>query len=174
MGAATLSSDAVVHGLYARPDVIAAVTERFGRDVLHPDGSVDRSALGARAFAEPGGIRFLEELLHPRIGAARQEWVAHQRSADPPPPLLVCEVPLLFEAGLRDMFDAVLVVTASEPVRRARVEARGQAFSQRAGLQWDEDRKVAAADHAHVNDGDLAALEAWVAHMFARYAGPRP
>lgn len=174
MGAATLSSDAVVHGLYARPDVIAAVTERFGSDVLHPDGSVDRSALGARAFAEPGGIRFLEELLHPRIGAARQEWVAHERSADPPPPLLVCEVPLLFEAGLRDMFDAVLVVTASEPVRRARVEARGQAFSQRAGLQWDEDRKVAAADHAHVNDGDLAALEAWVADMFARYAGPRP
>lgn len=163
-----------MHGLYARPDVIAAVTERFGSDVLRPDGSVDRPALGARAFADPEGIRFLEGLLHPRIGVAREEWVARERAAEPAPPLLVCEVPLLFEAGLRDMFDAVLVVTAPEGVRRARVEARGQAFGQRAGLQWDEDRKVAAADHAYVNDGDLAALEAWVADMFGRYAGRRP
>ena len=170
MGASTLSSDAVVHGLYARPDVIAAVTERFGPDVLRPDGSVDRTALGARAFAEPDGLRFLEGLLHPRIGTAREEWMASARAADPSPPLLVCEVPLLFEAGLRDLFDAVLVVTASEPVRRARVEARGQTFAARAGQQWDEARKVAAADHSFSNDGDLAALEAWVGEMFDRYA----
>jgi len=163
-----------VHGLYAHPDVITAVTERFGREVLRPDGSVDRSALGARAFAEPDGIRFLEGLLHPRIGRAREEWIAAARAAEPPPPLLVCEVPLLFEAGVTGLFDAVLVVTAPEEVRRARVEARGQAFGQRAGVQWDEDRKAAAADHVYVNDGDIAALEAWVADMFGRYAGRRP
>jgi len=160
-----------VHALYARPDVIDAVTERFGRDVLRPDGSVDRAALGARAFAEPQGLPFLEGLLHPRIGVAREEWLDARRAATPPPPLLVCEVPLLFEAGLQDAFDAVLVVTASEDVRRARVEARGQTFAERAGRQWDEARKAAAADRVFINDGDRAALEAWVREVFAEYAG---
>jgi dephospho-CoA kinase len=174
LGAAVLSSDAVVHGLYARPDVVAAVRDRFGPGVLAPDGTVDRAALGARAFAEEGGIRFLEDLLHPRIGAEREAWIARARAADPPPPLLVCEVPLLFEAGLRDRFDAVLVVTASPEVRRARVEARGQSFAARAGRQWDEERKVAAADHHLVNDGDLAALHAWVAEVFRAHAVAAP
>ncbi len=52
-------------------------------------------------------------------------------AAEPPPALLVCEVPILFEAGLEDEFDAVLVITASDAVRRERVEARGQDFDQR-------------------------------------------
>lgn len=167
-----LSSDAVVHGLYARPDVVRAVVERFGTDVLDADGRVDRAVLGPRAFAQEGGIAFLEGLLHPRIGEERERWVAAQRSATPPPPLLVCEVPLLFEAGLRDAFDAVLVVTASPEVRRARVERRGQSFGERAGRQWDEEAKVAAADEAVVNDGDLAHLHEWVADVVRRYAMP--
>ncbi|MCU0307659.1 MAG: dephospho-CoA kinase [Thermoleophilia bacterium] len=169
-GAAVLSADAVVHALYADREVRAAVRERFGPGVIGPGGEVDRAALGARAFAEEGGIRFLEDLLHPRVGAAREAWVAARRAEDPPPPLLVCEVPLLFEAGLADRFDAVLVVTASEAVRRARVEARGQRFAERVGRQWDEGAKVAAADCAFTNDGDLDALGTWVAGCFARHA----
>jgi dephospho-CoA kinase len=168
-GAATLSSDDVVHGLYARPDVIDAVVQRFGGDVLRPDGSVDRAVLGARAFGREGGIRALEELLFPLVHGAREAWVAAARAARPRPPVLVCEVPLLFEAGLADRFDAVLVVTAPEEVRRARVEARGQAFAERAGRQWDEARKVAAADRVLVNDGDLAAVDRWAASVVADY-----
>jgi dephospho-CoA kinase len=168
-GAAVLSSDDVVHGLYARADVVDAVVQRFGPDVLGPDGAVDRAVLGPRAFAEDGGIAFLEGLLFPRVGEAREAWVAARRAEDPPPPLLVCEVPLLFEAGLAGRFDAVLVVTAPEAVRRARVEARGQAFAERAGRQWDEARKVAGADRVLVNDGDLAAVDRWAAGVVADY-----
>lgn len=167
-----LSSDAVVHALYGRDDVVRAVVDRFGADVLDADGRVDRAVLGPRAFAQDGGIAFLEALLHPRIAQERERWVAAQRAAEPPPPLLVCEVPLLFEAGLQDAFDAVVVVTASPEVRRARVERRGQAFGERAGRQWDEAAKVAAADAAVVNDGDLHHLHAWVADVMARYAAP--
>ena len=165
-GAAVLSADDVVHGLYRDPEVIAAVTERFGHDILATDGQVDRALLGQRAMAEDGGIGFLESLLHPRIGAARDAWVAAQRAQAPPPPLLVCEVPLLFEVGLQDHFDQVLVVTAPPEVRRARVEARGQDFDARAAMQWDEDRKVAAANASYVNDGSEADLDAWVGRMF--------
>lgn len=169
-----LSADDLVHCLYRDPDVIAAVRERFGSDVMAADGSVDRAVLGSRAFADDGGITFLEQLLHPRIARARAIWVAEQRSLVPPPPLLVCEVPLLFEAGLADRFDAVFVVTAPEALRRQRVAARGQAFVQRSGLQWDEARKVAAADGSYVNDGSPEALDDWALAVFLRYASSIP
>lgn len=169
MGAAVLSADAVVHGLYGRDDVRAAVRERFGADVFGPGGAVDRAALGERAFAEEGGLAFLEGLLHPRIGEARREWIARESLRHPAPPVIVCEVPLLFEAGLEDAFDAVLVVTAPEHVRRARVAGRGQDFDARSAHQLDEPRKVAAADMHYVNDGTLADLDAWVASVIDRY-----
>ena len=161
----------MVHLIYAEPKVIAAVRQRFGDGVIGPDGAVDRAALGPRAFAEEGGLAFLEGLVHPRVGDRREAWVAARRAEAPPPPLLVCEVPVLFEAGLEGAFDAVLVVTASDEVRRARVEARGQDFDQRRARQVPEREKVARADRAFVNDGGVDALRAWVADRFAEYAG---
>ncbi|MCB0873093.1 MAG: dephospho-CoA kinase [Thermoleophilia bacterium] len=171
-GAATQSSDQVVHDLYLDPEVIAAVRERFGDDVLDPDGTVDRRRLGALAFAQEGGVAFLERLLHPRIGPARDRWIAQQRALPAPPPLLVCEVPLLFESGLADGFDAVLVVTAGERLRRRRVQERGQDFDARAARQWSEADKIAAADEVFENDGSLSDLHEWVADVVRRYARP--
>jgi len=174
LGAATLSSDDAVHAAYARPEVVERVRARFGDAVIRPDGSVDRALLGPRAFAEEGGLAALEAMVHPLVGRAREEWIAAQAAADPPPPLLVCEVPLLYEVGLADRFDAVLVVTASDDVRRARVEARGQDFASRAAHQLPEDAKVGKADAHFVNDGDRDALRAWVVDRFAEYAGRSP
>ena len=170
-GAATLSSDRVVHDLYADPEVRSAVAERFGPGVLARDGAIDRTALGALAFAQEGGLAFLEGLLHPRIEGRRRAWVAEQSARRPPPPLLVCEVPLLFEAGIEDRFDAALLVTAPDEVRRRRVEARGQDFDARSVRQLPEADKAARADRTVVNDGGLDALRAWVADRFAEYAG---
>ena len=169
-GAAVLSADDGVHRLYNDPAVVQSVVGRFGDGVRDRDGGVDRPALGAAAMAADGGMKFLEDLLHPRIGTARTEWIAEQRALMPAPPLLVCEVPLLFEVGLADRFDAVLVVTASDDVRRERVTARGQDFDARAALQWDEERKVAAANASYVNDGTEAQLDAWVDDMFRVWA----
>ena len=103
--------------------------------------------------------------------AVRRGWEERQRELRTPPPLLVVEVPLLFEAGLAADYDAVLVVTASEAVRRARVEARGQDFAGRSARQLGEAEKVARADRAYVNDGSLDDLRAWVAARFREYAG---
>jgi len=151
--------------------VVAAVRGRFGDGVLDARGAVDRALLGPRAFAEEGGLGFLEGLIHGRVGERRRQWIAEQAAATSPPALLVCEVPLLFEAGLQAEFDAVIVVTASEPVRRARVEARGQDFGQRSARQTPEAEKVARADRAYVNDGGVAELRAWIADRYAEYAG---
>ena len=78
---------------------------------------------------------------------------------------------MLFEAGAEGRFDAALLVTAPEEVRRRRVEARGQDFQARSARQMREDEKAARADRVLVNDAGLAALRAWVADRFAEYAG---
>ncbi len=170
-GAAVLSSDDVVHAVYGDPEVVAAVRGRFGDDVLGPDGAVDRRVLGPRALAEEGGIAFLEGLVHPRVQGARETWFAAEMARDPRPALLVCEVPLLFEARLAHHFDVVLVVTASDGVRRERVEARGQDFDAIRARQTPEDEKVARADAHYVNDAGLAELRGWVADRYAEYSG---
>lgn len=170
LGAAVMSSDSVVHACYLDPEVVAAVRARFGDGVVGADGSVDRGSLGRLVFDAPDDRRFLEQLIHPRIHRAREDWIAAERAKRPPPPLLVCEVPLLFEVGLEDSFDAVLVVSASEAVRRERVASRGQDFGARSAQQLSEDEKLRRADRAYVNDGSLQDLRAWVAECFQEYA----
>lgn len=173
LGAATLSSDDVVASVYRDPAVAAVVRERFGADAIDGNGGVDRAALGTMAFAEPDGIEFLESLIHPRVAEARHGWVDREMRRQPPSPVLVCEVPLLFEVGAEGDFDAVLVVTASEAIRRVRVSARGQDFEGRRARQLPEGEKVARADEVFVNDGTEADLEAWAGEMFAKYAEDR-
>ena len=165
-----MSSDEIVHRCYRDPALVADVRRYFGDAVVSDDGVVDRAALGALVFGDPEARSTLEGLVHPRIHAAREAWIAESRAAQPPPPLLVCEVPLLFEVGLADHFDAVLVVTAPDDVRRARVSARGQDFASRAAQQMAESEKVRLADRAYVNDGSLEALESWVTDRFREYA----
>jgi dephospho-CoA kinase len=160
LGCPTLSSDAVVHALYLEPEVRAAVVEHFGRGVLGGDGEVDRAALGARVFADDAERRWLEQLLHPRVDAALERWRGEQELAHPGA-LLVHEVPLLYEAGLADRYDAVVLITAPAELRSAH-------FEQRAATQLPEADKAAQADHVYVNDGTPAELERWVADLVAR------
>jgi dephospho-CoA kinase len=164
LGCPTLSSDAVVHELYRDPDVRDAVVERFGPGVLGADGEVARAAVAARVFTDDIARRWLEQLLHPRVSAAVERWRGEQEAAHPGA-LLVHEVPLLYEAGVADRYDGVVLITAPDDLRRARTTAR---FDERAAKQLPEAEKVARADHVYVNDGTPAELERWVADLVAR------
>ena len=164
LGCPTLSSDAVVHALYREPDVRSAVVERFGPGVLGDDGEVARAALAARVFSDDIARRWLEQLLHPRVAAALERWRSEQEAAQPGA-LLVHEVPLLYEARLAGRYDAVVLITAPDDVRRARTPER---FDERAAKQLPESEKVARADHVYVNDGTVAELEDWVGDLVAR------
>ena len=159
LGAATLSTDAVVHDLYASGEVRDAVVERFGPAVAR-DGAVDRAALAARAFATPEDRAWLEGLLWPRVGERIAAWRAEQLERDPPPVALVVEVPLLFEAGMEGAFDATIAVVADEDVRAQRAASRGhEAVDERVARQLRQDEKASRADHAVVNDGSIDDLE---------------
>ena len=100
LGAATLSTDAVVHELYEDDEVRAAVMERFG--------TTDRSEIARAAFATDEGRKWLEELLWPRVGQRMWEWRQAEEARSPAPRALVVEVPLLFESEMDAAFDATV------------------------------------------------------------------
>ncbi len=123
LGAAVLSTDAVVHELYARDARLRdAVVERWGAEVA-PDGVVDRAAIARRAFADEGERRWLEGLLWPLVGERVAAWLTEARARRPPPRAAVVEVPLLFEAGMEGLYDATVAVVAPEELRRERAAA---------------------------------------------------
>jgi dephospho-CoA kinase len=159
LGAATLSTDAVVHELYEDHEVIDAVVERFGAEVA-PAGRVDRAILAERAFATPEARAWLEGILWPRVGARMASWRQAQGVAQPSPRAAVVEVPLLFEAGMEGAFDATIAVISDEALRAERAGARGhRALDERAARQLTQQEKADRATYVVPNDGSVAELE---------------
>ena len=163
-GAATRSSDEIVHGLLRDdPDVRRAVVERFGTDVIGPDG-VDRAAVARVVFNDPHELDWLEELLHPRVVQEHDAWREELARTENPPAVTVTEVPLLYETGGEKRFDAVVVITASPEVRAQRrpiADTREQRL-------LSEEEKVRLADYSYINEGTLEELDAFVAGVMAR------
>ena len=153
LGAEVISSDEVVHELYESPELVAALGERFGSEVAR-DGSVDRAELARRAFATPEDRAWLEGLVWPLVAERIGAWLQRARSLDPPPRAAVVEVPLLFEAGLQDGYDATIAVLADESLRRSRAAARGQVLlEERDARQLSQQQKAARATFVVSNDG---------------------
>jgi dephospho-CoA kinase len=158
-GAAVLSTDAVVHELIASDPVRDALVARFGEEIA-PDGVVDRAAVATRAFANDDGRAWLEGLLWPLVGERVARWVEQVRGRTPAPRAAVIEVPLLFESGLTDGYDATLAVVADEPLRRERAAARGHALAEeRSSRQLPQEEKARRATFVVRNDGTEEDLE---------------
>jgi dephospho-CoA kinase len=160
LGAAVLSTDAVVHELYGGQQVRDAVVERWGEQVA-PAGIVDRAAVAAKAFEDPQERQWLEGLLWPLVGQRIAEWLQRARAATPAPRAAIVEVPLLFEAGMGEMFDATIAVLAAEDLRRERAAGRGHALAdERVARQRSQDEKAGRATFAVYNDGNEEELVA--------------
>ena len=171
LGAAVLSTDAVVHALYESDEVRDAVVERFGATVA-PGGVVDRGLLAEAAFASGESRAWLEGLLWPLVGGRMWSWRQDVEALDPAPPAAVVEVPLLFESGMEHGFDATIAVVVDEGVRAERAASRGhRAVDERAARQLSQDEKAARATYVVVNDGDLVQLEAKLSEVLAMLGG---
>jgi dephospho-CoA kinase len=159
LGAATLSTDRVVHDLYGDDEVKAAVSQRFGSSVVQ-DGVVDRSALARLAFATPEDRGWLEQMLWPRVSARIVDWRQGLERAAPQPRAAIVEVPLLFESGMEAVFDATIVVVADEEIRAQRAGARGhEALAERSARQLTQQEKAERATYVVTNDDSVEALE---------------
>jgi dephospho-CoA kinase len=174
LGAATLSTDAVVHELYASREVLDAVVERWGGEVVGPDGAADRGAIARHVFAEPAEREWLEGLLWPLVGQRVWAFRVEQEAADPAPKAAVVETPLPFEAGLHEMYDATIAVVADEDVRRERAAARGhEAVDERAARQLSQDEKAQRATFVVKNDGTEADLESALSSVLGKLSASR-
>lgn len=159
LGAEVLSTDEVVHRLYAEPEVVHAVSARLGEQVA-PGGEVDRSAIAKAVFADAAQREWLEGLLWPLVGQRIGQWIERVRSQDPPPRAAVLEVPLLFESGFDQGCEATIAVVADEQTIARRTADRGLVgVGQRNERQLSQQQKAQRASFVVHNDGDLAELE---------------
>ena len=171
-GCAVLDADAVVHDLYRRADVRDTVAAKLGAGVIGRDGVIDRAAVARWIFGDDELRAWLEGYLHPLVREVGLAWRERAEAAEPPPRALVEEVQLLFEGDHREAYDRTLVITASLPVRRARLVGRGplEQIAAREARLLPEAEKLALADDVLVNDGDVAALDRAVAAYLDRVA----
>lgn len=166
-GAATLSTDRIAHDLLDRDDVRELLVERWGADVA-PGGAIDRDRVAEIVFEQPDELRWLESQTHPRVGEAVLEW---RRQLGTEVEVGVVEVPLLFEAGMEDAFDATVAVIADDEIRERRLADRGQpGLEGREQRQLDQGEKARRADHVIRNDGTLEDLEGEVRRVAAEVA----
>lgn len=137
---------------------LAAVVEAFGREVLAPDGSLDRPKLGGIVFADPERLAVLNSIVHPLVGARSAE-LEESASADA---VVVHDVPLLTENGLAPLYDLVVVVDASPETQLDRlVRLRGMSEEDaraRMAAQATREKRLEIADVVIDNDGPIDGL----------------
>lgn len=165
LGAATLSSDAVVHELLESEQLKRRLVERWGAEVAPPAG-VDRGRIGGIVFADPDELTWLESQIHPLVGARTAEWL---HSLPDETKFAVVEVPLLFEGGREGVFDTTVAIVTGDEVRRQRAAARGHALvDEREARQLSQDEKAVRAEHVVANDGSVEDLERELSALLAK------
>jgi dephospho-CoA kinase len=187
LGAHLIQADAVAHSLMEPGRrVYEAVVRRFGREILNPDGSINRPRLAEAAFGASSGtssdtpgdtpprIKELNEIVHPAVIAEENAWMEDIGCRDPKA-IAIVEAALILEAGAAERFDRLIVVTC-------RPEQRCQRFAHRLGISEDaarvevtrrmaaqlsDEEKIKAADFVIDNSGSLEATEQQVQNVFA-------
>ncbi|RVU05026.1 dephospho-CoA kinase [Novosphingobium umbonatum] len=169
-GVPVFDADATVRALQGPNGVLLPAIESAFPGTTGAQG-VDRAALGAAVFGHPEALARLEAIMHPAVAAERQRFLATHADA----PLVVLDIPLLFEKTGRAGMDGVAVVSAPESVQRARVLARAgmseEKFAAIRALQWSDRQKREAADYLIDTNCALDATKASVLKLIARLGG---
>ena len=133
-----------------------ALVARFGPEICHADGRVDRARLGAIVFADAAARADLEAIVHPPVREAIADWF-DARGAEPEASFAVADIPLLYETGRGEAFDRVVVTACRPETQQRRVVARdalsAEAARRRIAAQLPIDYKVARADFVVWTDG---------------------
>ena len=174
LGVPVFDADAAVHRLQGPGGPLLPAIEAAFPGTTGPDG-VDRVRLGAEVFGDPARLAALEAIVHPAVAERRRAFLAEHAGA----PLVVFDIPLLFEKGGADLVDAVAVVSAPAAVQRARVLARPgmteEKFDRILALQMPDADKRARADHVIDTGTTLAETRHAVQALVHRLRGdPEP
>lgn len=171
-GCDVIDADAVAREVVEPGEpALAELAERFGPEVLHEDGTLNRPALAARAFTDDRARADLESITHPRVAARIAEWIATLAARAPQGQLIVVDHPLLVETGQQRRFDAVVVVLADVELRVKRlIDERGlteEDVRARIRIQASDEQRRAVATHVIENDGTPEELHAAVDALYA-------
>lgn len=146
-------SDREAKRLYDRPEIKRLMVNRFGPDIYCEDGTLDRGMMASKVFSDTCALGYVESVLYPALNAYFIDWADQQES-----PYVLYESALIFEKHLETMFDAVIVVAASEEVRIRRVMTRDRCTEDqvraRMALQLPQSEKVTKADFVIVHEAD--------------------
>jgi len=170
LGVPVFDSDAAVRRMQGPGGSLVSAIEHAFPGTTGPSG-VDRAELGQRVFGDRHALRRLEGIIHPAVAAEREVFLIEHAGQ----PLVVFDIPLLFETGRDERVDAVLVVSAPAEVQRARVLARpgmsAQRFAEILDLQLPDAEKRARADHVIDTGTSLAETRKAVAELVEKLTG---
>lgn len=164
-GAALIDSDALAREATNDPAVLQEIADALGSDLIQ-NGGLDRAKTADRVFGDDEALAKLNSIIHPWVREQGEKRASALAESATPPPIILFDIPLLYENGLETTLDAVIVVDAPLESRIARVQQRsGLSAAQvraRDAAQLDLREKVRRADFVIGNDADLHALEAQV------------
>ena len=180
LGARLILADRLAHELMQPGQAVyEEVVRSFGREILDPDGTINRARLAAVAFGEPESkasprVKELNAIVHPAVVKREDEWMEEIGRRDPHAVAIV-EAALILEAGVADRFDRLVVVTCSPEQRIQRFAARlgiseeaaRAEVTRRMAAQIPDQEKIKAADFVIDNSGSLNATEEQVRQVFA-------
>ncbi len=161
-GATVIDADVLAReAVAAGSPALAAIRDRWGSDVISPDGTLDRASLRERVFGETEELDALNAIVHPEVARRRDALVAAARARGDQ--IVVSDIPLLFERKLVNQFDKIVVVDAPRPVRLERlVKQRGLDAAEAMKMiaaQMPAELKRARADYVIDNVGTIDELE---------------
>lgn len=153
LGVPVFDSDREAKLLYDRLEVKTKMVERFGENIYRPDGTLDRGMMASKVFGDACALGYVESVLYPVLNERFAEWTEQQKA-----PYALYESALIFEKHFEGMFDAVIVVAASEQVRIRRVMVRDHCTEEqvraRMAMQLPQSEKVTKADYVIVHEND--------------------
>ena len=181
LGARLVEADRISHQLMQPGQAVyEEVVRKFGAGILNPDGSVNRPRLAEAAFGKPGvgapsRVAELNRIVHPAVIRRQDEWMGEVGKRDPHA-IAIVEAALIVEAGAKDRFDRLIVVTCKEEQRVQRfaarlkidLEAARQEVSRRMAAQLSDHEKTKVADYVIDNSGSLDATHQQVRDVYGR------
>ena len=169
LGAPTISADDIVHSLLSDDEqVISKVADIFGRDILIPDGAVDRKKAADIVFDDEASLASLTDILYPIVRQKITGWF-DERLKEEKHTAAIADVSMLIEGGALELYDRIVLVTTDSEVQRARCLAEGispDEFTRRVRNQTPLEEKIRFADYVIDNNGILEetrkqVLEVW-------------
>ena len=166
MGALVVSADQIVHELYEQPSYIEQLVARFGIDIKDEQGGIKRQYLAQKVKNRREELRWLEQLTHPLVKQEISDAIARAAVGK----IVVCEVPLLFEAHMEHLFALIINIEAEQIKRATRSAERfdPKVFEEFDALQTSSEQRTAGSDMTFYNNGSFVDMSGFVQEVYKR------